>query len=406
MKSLSLQMAWRNLTRKRRRTFLSVAGVAVSCAVCLITLGMSRGKVDMFFRITAEGGIGHLRLAPAGWEASRDAKLRLMNWQKDLAALRRTPQVAVATPRTRAQGLLAMGTHVAAVDIAGVDPATEPGAYKYVRRMTTGRYLRTGDQNGMVLGQETATTLKIEAGDPVVVTAVGADGSMKSAMFTLLGTVATGNSEIDASICQVNLPDLEQLGQAPGAGEITMILKDPLRTPEVQKALRPLVSAPNQLLRWDEVSPQTRTAIELNRRISGLTTVVLMIVALLGVASAQLTAVLERQKELGMLLAIGMSGRRILLLILAEALGVGLLGTVLALVLAVPVLYYLAVVGIPVAKGMSAGGMLMEAIYANFGLWIFTDGLLLCVAAAILAALYPAWFAVKLDPISAMRVSQ
>jgi ABC-type lipoprotein release transport system permease subunit len=55
---------------------------------------------------------------------------------------------------------------------------------------------------------------------------------------------------------------------------------------------------------------------------------------------------------------------------------------------------------------MQAGGMLMEAIYANFGVWIITDAFLLCVAAAMLAALYPAWFAVKLDPISAMRVSQ
>jgi ABC-type lipoprotein release transport system permease subunit len=287
-----------------------------------------------------------------------------------------------------------------------VDPATEPASYKYVRHMTAGRYLQPSDQNCMVLGQTTATTLKIEVGDPIVVTAVDSDGAMKSAMFTLVGTVETGSDDIDATICQVNLPDLEQLGQAPGAGEITLILKDPARAQEIQKLLQPQFTAPNQLLRWDEVSPQTRTAIELNQKISGLTTIILMIVALLGVASAQLTAVLERQKELGMLLAIGMSGRRVLTLILTEALGVGLLGTAAALVVSLPVLYYLAHVGIPVAKGMQAGGMLMEAIYASFGFWIVTDAFVLCVGAAVLAALYPAWFAVKLDPISAMRVSQ
>jgi ABC-type lipoprotein release transport system permease subunit len=406
MKNLSFQLAWRNLTRKRRRTFLSVAGVAVSCAICLISIGLSQGKVDMFFRVTAEGGIGHLHLAPEGWLQSHEPKLRLKDWQKDLATLRRSPHVVVATPRTRAQGLLAMGTHVAAVDITGVDPTTEPTSYKYVRRITTGRYLQPEDQNGMVLGQATATTLKIETGDPIVVTAVGADGSMKSAMFTLVGTVDTGSQDIDAAICQVNLPDLEQLGQAPGAGEIAVILKDPARAKAIQKVLQPLCTAPNKILRWDEVSPQTRTAIQLNQSISGLTTVILMVVAILGVASAQLTAVLERQKELGMLLAIGMSSRRVLSLILTEALGVGLLGTAAALALSLPVLYYMAKVGLPVAKGMQAGGMLMEAIYANFGVWIITDAFLLCVAAAMLAALYPAWFAVKLDPISAMRVSQ
>lgn len=406
MKSISFQLAWRNLTRKRRRTFLSVAGVAVSCAVCLISLGISQGKVDMFFRVTAEGGIGHMRLAPQGWLKSHDAKLRLADWQTDLALLRRAPQVAVATPRARAQGLLAMGTHVAGVEITGVDPATEPRSYRYVRRITSGRYLQPGESGGVVLGRSTADALKIEPGDPVVATAVGADGSMKSAMFTLAGVVATGSDDMDAAICQVNLADLEQLGQAPGAGEITLILKDPAQAAKMQKVFQPQCTPPNQVLRWDEVSPQTRAAISLNQSISGLTTLILMVVAILGVASAQLTAVMERRKELGMLLAIGMSGRRVMSLILTEALGVGLLGTVLALALSAPVLYYLAVVGLPVAKGMQAGGMLMEAIYANFGLWIVTDAFTLCLGAALLAALYPAWFAVKLDPISAMRVSQ
>ncbi|NTV52008.1 MAG: hypothetical protein HGA76_03195 [Candidatus Firestonebacteria bacterium] len=101
-----------------------------------------------------------------------------------------------------------------------------------------------------------------------------------------------------------------------------------------------------------------------------------------------------------------MSGRRVLALILTEALGIGLLGTLAALALAGPVLYYLARFGLGVTQGMQTGGMLLEPIYANFGLWIPLDALLLCVSAALIAALYPAWFAVRLNPISAMRVSQ
>ncbi|NTV52072.1 MAG: hypothetical protein HGA76_03540, partial [Candidatus Firestonebacteria bacterium] len=235
MKNSTFRFAWRNLTRKKRRTLLSVAGVAVSCAVCLITLGLSQGKVDMFFRVTAESGLGHLRLVPPGWLAAQDAKLRLRDWRQDLASLRGLPQVKTATPRARTQGMLAMGTHVANVDITGVDPVTEPAACKYVRHPASGRYLVAEDANGMVLGQTTADTLKIGVGDPVVVTAIGNDGSLKSAMFTVVGTVATGDPDVDASVCQVNLQDLEQLGQTPGAGEITLLVHDPESAVTLQK---------------------------------------------------------------------------------------------------------------------------------------------------------------------------
>jgi lipoprotein-releasing system permease protein len=373
-------------------------------------IGMTKGKIEMFLRVTAETGTGHMRVVPDGWLKSHDSRLRLSDWQKDLAMLRRSPQVLAATPRARAQALLAMGTNVAAVEITGVDPVTEPATYRFVRHMTAGRYLMPQDKDSIVLGQATADTLKIELGDQVVTTAVGADGSMKSAMFTLIGIVDTGNQDMDAAICQVNLSDLDQLGQRPGAGEITMLLKNPSAAIRSQAELSPGISRPNRLLRWDEVSPQSKLAIVLNQLMSRWITVILMIVAVLGLASAQLTAILERQKELAMLAAIGMSSRRLLKLILLEATGIGVLGAGTALVTGAPLLYYLATVGVKVSgngKGLQAMGMLIDpVIRSGFGWWVCTYAVVLSMTSAFIAALYPAWFAVKLDPISALRVSQ
>jgi len=407
MRSVTMNLAWRNLSRKRRRTFLSVAGVAVSCAISLVTIGYVKGKIETFVRTTADGGIGHLRLVPEEWMKARDPKWRLHDWQRELDLLRSAPDVRVATPRLRAQGMIAMGAHAVGVEVVGVDPQTEPQTFRYVRKMGSGRYLDAKGRNEMVLGQGAADTLKIEAGDVVVATVVGAGGDMLSDMFTVVGLVSTGIEEVDAGLCQVNMPDLERLTGQPGAGEITLILRDYRKAQELQTALSPKLSTADRLLRWDQIAPESRLAVEINQKVSVWLTAILMIVALMGVASAQLTAVLERRKELAMLAAIGMSGRRLGALIFLEGAVLGILGAAGALILAVPIDFYLATIGINMGSNIQFSSMAIDTVFrTDFGWWLLADASILSLVTALLASAYPAWFVSRQDPISAMRVSQ
>jgi len=410
MRSVLVHLAWRNLTRKGRRTLLSVVGIGVAAALSLITIGAGKGKVAMFLRSVAEGGTGHLRLVPEPWVASRDPKWRLHDWQRELSALRGSPRVRVATPRIRAQALLAMGVHVAGVELVGVDPTTEPAADRYVRTMTRGRYLTADDTNAMVLGQATAETLKIDPGDQLVTTVVAADGSMHSDMFTVVGLVDTGSPELDATICQAPLRALAALTGAPGAGEIALLLFDGNRAGAIRDGLESLAAPQDRLLTWDEISPQARFAVRINQQSIWWISIVLLLIAGLGVASAQLTAILERRKELAVLAAIGMGGRRLLSLIMLEGVVLGLAGAAAALVIAVPADYYLATTGLSITGGnpqMRVAGMVMDPVLrADFGMWLLGDALLLSVAAAAAASLYPAWFAMRLEPVTALRVSQ
>ena len=141
-------MAWvegryavRSVGRNVRRTALSVVGIGVGLALALFMESMNRGRAELFSRAAAYSGAGHLRVTPAGWRLRRDPRLRLAGGEAALAAARALPGVAVATPRARAQVLLAMGTRVVGVEAVGVDPATEPAAYRFVRKVAQGRYL-------------------------------------------------------------------------------------------------------------------------------------------------------------------------------------------------------------------------------------------------------------------------
>ena len=209
-----------------------------------------KGKIDLFVRNIAEGGVGHFRVAPKGWEISHDSSLRLADWKSELAELRRTRGVHAATPRARVQAMLAMGTHMVGTEIVGVDPETEPATYRYVRQIASGRYLRAGDSHEMVVGKAIADRLKVDVGDSIFVTVVDHTGTMKSEMFDVLGIVNLGSQAMEMTLCQTNLKDIETLSGLPGAGEIAVVLDKPDLLESVMDKIRPTLTSTDVLLSW------------------------------------------------------------------------------------------------------------------------------------------------------------
>ncbi len=406
--SVGTRYAFRNLTRNYRRTLLSVAGIAIGCSIALVNIGMVRGKADMYIRNVAEGGIGHIRVVPENWITSRDPNLRLNEWQRVLTELRSNPEVAIATPHTRIQGMLAMGTRMTGVEIQGIDPENEPGAFRYVRKLETGRYLSQGDNHAMVIGRAIADRLQVTIGDPVYVTAVDNVGAMKSDMFEVIGIVNLGSKQLDGGICQVLREDVESLSGLPGAGEIVVILKDANRADQIRDQVRARLPSGDTALTWAQISPQSELAVRINYGTSHILTVILVLVALLGVASSQLTAVVERKRELAVLSALGMGRLSILKLCISEALTLGTISGLATIALAGPITYYFAKIGIQVleaGKSITALGTVVDPVmYGDFGVWFFVYAGLLSYLATFLASVYPAWFAIHLDPEKSLRV--
>jgi ABC-type lipoprotein release transport system permease subunit len=410
--SVSTKLAARSLWRNPRRTLLSVLGIGIACSVGLIHIGLTRGEWGLYGRAAAESGIGHLRLAPATWLDKRDPDLRLADWRAELAAARALPNVVVATPRARMQGLLAIGNRIQSVEIAGVDPATEQTALRFVRNVVAGRYLKPDDRGATVIGKTLAERLRVTLDDELVVTAVRKDGEMESALLRVVGIVASGSREIDAGICHVTLPDLEKLSGRAGAGEIAVVLADQKGLEAARAALAAVAAPGDAAVTWMEISPELRAGIEMDGGFARITITVIMLVVLLGVASAQLTAVLERRKEFAVLAALGMKGSRILRALMAEAVFLGAAGALVGLAIGGTIVWHWAAHGLDLRSLMSqeanvvAGVMADPIIFTDFGWWILREAFVLCVGAAVLASLYPAYFASRTDPADALRVAQ
>lgn len=409
--SVSSRFALRSLLRHLRRTLLSVVGVGVGAAIGLITIAWISGEEGMIVRAAAHSGTGHLRIVPTGWADLRDPGQRLADWERDLRAARALEGIVVATPRARTEALLGFGTRIASVELTGVDPRTERRALRFVRNIAEGRYLTPTGTGEVVVGRTLAERLDAMLEDELVVTVVGRDGEMNSNILRIVGIVETGSREIDAQVCQVRMETVEELTGLSGAGEVTILIDDYRRIEEARSRLAAGIAAGDVIMSWDEVAPELLAGLQVDQSFADVTVVLVLFVVLLGVASAQLSGVLERRKELAVLAALGMRGTQMVRVVVAEALALGVSGTVLALAIATPVIHWLATSGVDLRDmagdvDLAMSGVLIDPIfYADFGAWIVPYAIVLSMTATIVASIYPAWFATRTDPASALRVA-
>jgi ABC-type lipoprotein release transport system permease subunit len=409
--SLITRFAVRSLGRNGRRTLLSVIGIGVGCMVALFIAAFTRGTMEMRVRSIAESGYGHLRIAPAGWDVNRDPDLRIRDWRRELDAVESIEGIEIVAPHARTTALLAFGTRVVGVEMLGVDPVAERKLNRLVRAIQGGRYLVPGDTGVTVIGSTIAGRLDVELDDDLFLTVANRGGDMEYAMLRIVGIVYTGSRDIDASICHVTLADVQRFTGYEGASEITVAIDEPRDVDRIASKLKDVILEGNEVLTWKEVLPEQGGDAESDRAFMNLFAGIVILVCILGVTSAQMTAIMERKREFAVLMALGMQGFQVIRLLLVEAAAMGILGAMVGLVLATPLVWHTATVGIDfeslLKMEFTVSNVLFDPVlYADMGAWMVPYALFISLVSTITAALYPAWYAMRTNPTSALSLRE
>ncbi|MBN1124975.1 MAG: ABC transporter permease [Sedimentisphaerales bacterium] len=410
--NLSARYAFRSLSRHLRRTTLSILGVGVGCGLCLFTIAFIRGEKKMMVRAAAESGAGHLTVVPNAWINTRDNDLRLDNWESKRQEIGDIEGIRIVTPRAETDALLAFGTRMRGIQMTGVDPQTEPVANRLVQKLVEGRYLTSGETGRVVIGRTVTKRLDVALDDDLMVTVAGIDGRMSSAMLRIVGIIETGSRELDGTICHATLEQIQELTGRSGATQLTILLEKPENLVHMEKQLQNHMGDSASVLDWEELLPEMAAGVEGDKTWTRMIVIIIMTVVFLGIASAQLAAVLERRREFAVLSALGMKSGRLVLIMLIEGVVLGFAGALLGLVLGVPTAYYVATRGIDFSGlygevEMSMSNILFDPIfYGDFGWWLVPLSFVLALVATSLSSLYPAWYAARTDPAGALRVEQ
>ncbi len=405
---VSLRYALRGIFRHTRRTLLSVIGAGVGCAISIVGTSWMSGGRELQIRSVAESGAGHVRIVPAGWLETREGTLRLSDPAGALAAARALPDVRTAVPRARANGLLALGNRTAGVSLTGVDPRGEAAANRVVNRAKLkGRYLRPDDTGAVVIGAALARRLGARLDDDLYLTLAGRE-EISSAMLRVVGILDTGSRELDLGVCHLTLGELGRLTGRPGPAEVAVVLESYLDIPAAVRGLSASLPAGCEVITWREVNPAVAANVEGDGAFLRALMVVIVIVVTLGIASAQLTAVLERRRELAVLSALGMGPWRISGLVMLEAVFIGAGAACVGLLLGGSVAWVLAVKGVDMSAlaggDLGFGDVLFDPIiYGSFGTWMVWQALGVSLAATAAASIYPAWHAARTDPAGSLR---
>jgi ABC-type lipoprotein release transport system permease subunit len=373
-------------------------------------IGWVKGESIMMLKAAAESGNGHLRIAPAEWVQTRQNDLRLENWRGILKELRSNEKIKRVAPHARKEGLLAFGTRTVGVEVVGVDPTVEQAMNRLVRNLAEGHYLVEGSGGAVVVGREIARRLNVELDDELLITVADSSGEMGSAMLRIVGIAETGSEELDASICHITISDMVELTVLKGAAELTAVVEEPRKLGRTAKALSATLPGDCAVLTWKEIMPELASGVKVDETWTRLTVGIVMIVVLLGIASAQLTAVLERRREFAVLSALGMRKARLIKIMLMEGLVLGVIGGIVGLAIGIPSTYLLATRGIDFSRfyggsGISVSNILIDPVFrGDFGWWFIPLAFALSLTATILSSLYPAWYASRTDPAVALRV--
>ncbi len=408
MNDVTLRMAWRNLWRHGRRTWLTVGAMIFSNSLLVFSISLQFGSYDMMIDNTLQAYSGHLQLQhpryldePRMRYAVADAEATAQRWRDRLGLASisaRASGFALASSKQRSYG----------IQVLGVDARHEPLVSTLPGLVKQGRYLEPGRREEIVIGAALARNLQVGLGDELTFLGSGFDDSFAAGVVNIVGIFESGIADLDRSMAQVNLGYFQD-AFAMGSHGHSIVLRAP-RIDDVaalQQAIQALpVNPEDSVLRdWDELQPGLRQAIQADMTSAWFMYIVLIVLVAFSVLNTQLMSVLERTREFGVMMALGLKPQRLARLVLLETSLMTSLGLVLGIGVGFLVTWYLSVAGFsyPGMAEMADKFNLPERMYPAISVLSLTLGPAVVAAGCLLAALYPALRLYRLLPIEAMR---
>ena len=319
-----LVLAWKNLWRNKRRSLITLAALSFSL---MLMQGFHNLAIGTYARMIDSGvraGSGHIALYKGDYNKSRDETLTFnpAKLEHQLAGMTEVVQVL---PRVYLPGLAQSSRESRGILLTGISPSDEYAVNPFLRKLPAKSMPESLDSRDALLGSKLLDELKLGIGNKMVITVQNRQGELASELFRVRGVVHTGLRDIDGSLVMVGRERAASMGGFPGEiHELALILQQADDEATVMPKLWQLLQAsPVRAMAWDQAMPNLANSIKLDYASQKFMFAIMIVIVSIGVINTMLMSVMERIREFGIILAVGISPGRLCRMILAEGLALG-----------------------------------------------------------------------------------
>ena len=402
--TLVSRLAKRSIFRNTRRTLLTVFLISCSLSAILFTDSFVRGMVGTMVKISTQTFLGDAQIHQQGFRAANDIDFYIKNETVLYQKLDSIKEIKAYAPRVLSGAMTSSSENVASAIIYGVDAVKEAQVSKLKKAMVQGRYL-SGSDGEILLGNRLADLLEVSLGDRLVVTISEANGGdLSQALFRISGLFSFNERNMDNGMVFINLSQGQQLLNINGVHEIALRLEDLSQADDMSLSFwQQLNTNELETLSWQALVPQLSSMLSMTKYSTLIVSLIMYVLVCLGLINTMFMSIFERQTEFGILLAIGTRPKQLFLQIMLEGFFIGLLSVVIGLILAFIICYWGSITGIDYSDIEMTGMTLNEPIYLILNSLSFAQMGIATLCVVVIACLYPAMHAARLQPSFAMR---
>ena len=404
----TVAIAWRNLWRNRRRTWLMACGIGFAGWMLIFSQSLQDGTFDLMIDNSARMMAGHLQVQHPEYQDNPRLEHVVRDAPRMRSRIALLPGVAHASLRGQSTALVSSGERSFAAQVVGVEAGRETGWSTIPAAVRDGRYLAGSGE--AAIGSVLARNLGVSVGEDIVLLGTGKEGGVAASVAEIVGVFASGVVGVDRSLVQIPLADFQEAwGLAPDEAHNLVVIADRVRG-SVRLADEVAGIFPDwKTLDWKELMPDVEQFVQLKAVGTWLLFLVIAVIVTFSVVNAFMMTIFERTPEFGMLKAIGMRPRHILFGLQIEAVWLWALGMAVAIGASLAMIVPMAAVGMPLpldADELLANMHMPDRMHPRFSreaAWV--AGITLFVGTQ-LALLVPAARLWRLRCVAALRAQE
>ena len=403
-----LKLAWRNIWRNKRRSFLTLGAVVFATLMAIAMRGIQKGTYALNIKTVVELFSGYLQIQKKGYHDNPSLNSSFRYNAELKTQLNSVKEVTGYTPRVYADGLISLKDVSLGTAIIGINPKTEKDVATFYKNVNEGEFLKSDSSNNILVGYKMLKNLDAKIGDEVVLLSQGFDGSLGNQKFKIVGTMKMGVSEMDANAILVGIKTLQyMLGMGNRVNVLAIKTNNLEQANEAQQIIDSKINNNDlTVLSWDEFNPELKQTIQLDN-VSGILFLgILIVIVAFGILNTVLMSVTERFREFGVVLAIGMPQKKLVYLVFIETILITAVGMLIGDVLGFIVNSY--IVANPISLGEGYKALLQEyhfvpQLESSIHFAIFANVSISIIVISLLSCLYPVYKVFKLEPLKGIR---